>query len=356
MPVEDIEIEDFETEMFVKGTQTLFASVFPNNATEQNVTFSSSNTAVATVTTGGKITAVGKGSCRIYASCDNFTVYYPLTVKVETESIDVVSKFIVIKPGEQFDLEAAAKPADASQKLEFQSGDDSIVSVSKDGILTAVTTGSTSVIVSNEDSSVLVNVIVSAESTESGSRKTSDSGKPAGGAKTDSLVQKISESDEKEVIVKDLKLISSSVLKSLYGTEKSLTVDLDAYTLSIRGQDIFNACNEVSTQLELSDTDNGMYVTLSDEKNLPGTISISLKNAPQKFKYFYQVNEDGSEYRMLNSLSGNTFKVSSVGKYLLSNKNMNRTPINFLWILGSAGVILLLSVIYIFTKKKYWFW
>lgn len=356
VPVENIEIEDFETEMFVKGTQTLFASVFPNNATEQNVTFSSSNTAVATVTTGGKITAVGKGSCRIYASCDNFTVYYPLTVKVETESIDVVSKFIVIKPGEQFDLEAAAKPADASQKLEFQSGDDSIVSVSKDGILTAVSIGSTSVIVSNEDSSVLVNVIVSAESTESGSRKTSGSGKPAGGAKTDSLVQKISESDEKEVIVKDLKLISSSVLKSLYGTEKSLTVDLDAYTLSIRGQDIFNACNEVSTQLELSDTDNGMYVTLSDEKKLPGTISISLKNAPQKYKYFYQVNKDGSEYRMLNSLSGNTFKVSSVGKYLLSNKNMNRTPINFLWILGGAGVILLLSVIYIFTKKKYWFW
>ena len=153
-----------------------------------------------------------------------------------------------------------------------------------------------------------------------------------------------------------LKLISSSVLKSLYGTEKSLTVDLDAYTLSIRGQDIFNACNEVSTQLELSDTDNGMYVTLSDEKKLPGTISISLKNAPQKYKYFYQVNKDGSEYRMLNSLSGNTFKVSSVGKYLLSNKNMNRTPINFLWILGGAGVILLLSVIYIFTKKKYWFW
>ena len=36
--------------------------------------------------------------------------------------------------------------------------------------------------------------------------------------------------------------------------------------------------------------------------------------------------------------------------------NMNRTPINFLWILGGAGVILLLSVIYIFTKKKYWFW
>jgi hypothetical protein len=99
-----------------------------------------------------------------------------------------------------------------------------------------------------------------------------------------------------------------------------------------------------------------MYVTLSDEKNLPGTISISLKNAPQKYKYFYQVNADGSEYRMLNSLSGNTFKVSSVGKYLLSNKNMNRTPINFLWILGGAGVILLLSVIYIFTKKKYWFW
>ena len=49
-------------------------------------------------------------------------------------------------------------------------------------------------------------------------------------------------------------------------------------------------------------------------------------------------------------------KISSVGEYLLTEKNMNKFKINIVWVLGAAGVILLMSLIYIFTKKKYWFW
>lgn len=59
---------------------------------------------------------------------------------------------------------------------------------------------------------------------------------------------------------------------------------------------------------------------------------------------------------MLNTLSNNTIKISSVGEYLLTEKNMNKFKINIVWVLGAAGVILLMSLIYIFTKKKYWFW
>ena len=146
------------------------------------------------------------------------------------------------------------------------------------------------------------------------------------------------------------------MLKALYGTDKSLTVDLDAYTLSIRGQDIFNANNEIDTRLDLTETENGMLVNFNEGKNLPGTVSIKLKHAPKQYKYFYIVNTQNSEYQALNSLSDNSFKVSSIGQYLLSTKNMNRIKINLIWILSGIGVILLLSLIYIFTKKKYWFW
>ena len=173
---------------------------------------------------------------------------------------------------------------------------------------------------------------------------------------TDSLAQQIRETDEREITVKDLKCISSEVLKALYGTDKSLTVDLNEYTLSIRGQDIFNANNEIDTRLDLTETENGMLVKFNEGKNLPGTVSVKLKNVPKQYKYFYIVNAQSSGYQALNSLSDNSFKVSSIGEYLLSTKNMNRIKINLIWILSGIGVILMLSVIYIFTKKKYWFW
>ena len=58
IPVEDIEVSDFKSEMYVNDTQSLYATVFPNTATNQTIRYSSSNNAVATVSNGGKITAV----------------------------------------------------------------------------------------------------------------------------------------------------------------------------------------------------------------------------------------------------------------------------------------------------------
>ncbi len=356
IPVESIELAEFNDEMYVKETQNLSATVSPMSATNHDIQYASSNTRVATVSASGKLTAVGKGTCRIYVSCDNYSIYYPLTVKVKTESIDVASKFIVLKPGEQFHLEAAVQPAEASQELKFKSNDDDIIKVSEDGILTAGAIGSTSVIVSNEDITILVNVIVSTDKDTAAIQNPEKPDDASGLQNTDSLAQRIRETDEREITVKDLKCISAEVLKALYGTDKSLTVDLNEYTLSIRGQDIFNANNEIDTRLDLTETENGMLVKFNKGKNLPGTVSVKLKNAPKQYKYFYIVNAQSSGYQALNSLSDNSFKVSSIGEYLLSTKNMNRIKINLIWILSGIGVILMLSVIYIFTKKKYWFW
>jgi len=47
------------------GTETLTATIAPSNATNKNVTWTSSNASVATVSTGGKITAIGAGTATI---------------------------------------------------------------------------------------------------------------------------------------------------------------------------------------------------------------------------------------------------------------------------------------------------
>ena len=355
IPVEDIELSEFNEEMYVKDTQNLSATIIPANASEHTVRYSSSNTSVAKVSSIGKITAVGKGSCRIYISCDNMTVYYDLRVKVKTESINVKNKYIVLKANEQFNLEADVQPAEASQELSFKSNDDSVAVVGPDGVITAKSVGSTSVIVSNEDTTILVNIIVNEDGNGTTVQNKPDTDTSGKKDITDELTKQIKESNDNIIKVSEISKISSSALKELYGTEKTLTVMFDDYDLSIRGQDIFNANNEINTKLDLSKTSDGLLINMTDENKLPGTITVSLKNDPNTYKYFYLMN-NSKDYQMLNTLSNNTIKISSIGKYLLTEKNMNKIKINVVWVLGAAGLILLMSLIYIFTKKKYWFW
>ena len=53
------------------GAATLTATVAPSNATNKTITWKSSNTSVATVTSAGKVTAVAKGSATITAKSNN---------------------------------------------------------------------------------------------------------------------------------------------------------------------------------------------------------------------------------------------------------------------------------------------
>ena len=355
VPVEEIEFGEYRDEMYVKESQSITATVYPVAASAKDIQYSSSDSSVATITASGKLTAVGSGNCRIYAECDGVSTYFDLKVRIKTESINVKSKYIVIKPEEQFNLEASVTPADASHNLKFKSKDESVAVVGADGVITAKSSGSTSIIVSNEDSTILINVIVSADDKEAIAQNNTDNGNEINN-KSDSLTEQIRNSNDKKIVVKGIKKISSSALKELYGTDKTLIVELDDYDLSIRGQDISNANNEIDTQLDISSTDKGISVKIVDDKKLPGTIGVTLKNTSEKYKYFYLVDEKTNDYRRLNALSNNMFKISSVGEYLLSTKNMEHFKINLLWVLGAAGVILTMSLIYIFSKKKYWFW
>ena len=356
VPVEEIELSEYKDEMYVKETQNLSATVYPITASSKSIQYSTSDSSVATISSSGKINAIGSGNCRIYAECDGVSIYFDLKVRVKTEAINVKSKYVVIKPEEQFDLEVSVSPSDASHNLKFKSKNESIAVIGNDGVITAKSSGSTSVIVSNEDSTILVNVIVSTDDKDSISQNNIDNSNDINNNKSDSLTEQIKNSNNKEIVVKGIKKISSSALKELYGTDKTLIVELDDYDLSIRGQDIYNANNEIDTQLDISSTDNGVSVKIVDDKKLPGTISIKLKNTSKKYKYFYLVEGKTNDYHRLNALSNNMFKISSVGEYFLSTKNMEHFKINLLWCLGGVGVILLMSLIYIFSKKKYWFW
>ena len=71
--VTGVELNKTETTLSVGDTETLAATVKPENATDKSVTWSSSNTAVATVSDGGLVTAVAAGTANITVTATNGT-------------------------------------------------------------------------------------------------------------------------------------------------------------------------------------------------------------------------------------------------------------------------------------------
>ncbi len=65
VPVESVSLDTNELGLFEGQSDTLVATVFPSNASDQTVTWSSNNENVATVSSSGKITAIKPGTARI---------------------------------------------------------------------------------------------------------------------------------------------------------------------------------------------------------------------------------------------------------------------------------------------------
>lgn len=71
VPVTGVTLDKTNLSLTVGGTETLTATVHPDNATNKNVTWSSSNNSVATVDSTGTVTAVGVGTAVITATAQD---------------------------------------------------------------------------------------------------------------------------------------------------------------------------------------------------------------------------------------------------------------------------------------------
>jgi len=83
VPVTDIQGIEPRATLEVGSSITLYAQVVPSNATEQKISYSSSNTGIATIGQDGVITGVSAGQTTITASVDGITKSMTLTVKAK---------------------------------------------------------------------------------------------------------------------------------------------------------------------------------------------------------------------------------------------------------------------------------
>ena len=90
--VSSVSISPASVSLTVAGTQQLTATVLPSNATNKNVTWSSSNTAIATVNPSGLVTAVGAGSATITVTSQDGakTATSAITVTASTSSTTII--------------------------------------------------------------------------------------------------------------------------------------------------------------------------------------------------------------------------------------------------------------------------
>ena len=140
VPTGSVTLDKTTLSLAVGETAQLTATVKPDDATDKNVTWTSSDESVAKVS-NGKVTAIKSGKATITAKCGDKTAECAVTVTVPTGSVTLDKTSLTLAIGETAQLTATVKPEDATDKnVTWASSDESVAKVSN-GKVTAVKSG-----------------------------------------------------------------------------------------------------------------------------------------------------------------------------------------------------------------------
>ena len=145
--VSSVSLSKTELTLTEGDSETITATVKPDDATDKTVTWSSSDPAVATVD-GGKITAVKEGSATVTAKAGDKTATCKVTVEkkvIAVESVELDKTEAELTEGESLTLTATVKPDDATDKTVVWSTSDETVATVADGVVTAVKEGTATI-------------------------------------------------------------------------------------------------------------------------------------------------------------------------------------------------------------------
>ena len=138
----------------VGSNETLSATVSPSNATNANVSWSSSDATIATVA-NGKVTAVKAGTATITVKTEDggYTATCAVTVTIPVTGVTLNKSTLALVAGSSATLATTITPEDATNKsVTWSSSDTSIATVS-DGKVTAVKAGTATITVTTTDGS-----------------------------------------------------------------------------------------------------------------------------------------------------------------------------------------------------------
>ena len=130
----------------------LAATITPSEATDQSVSWSSSDETIATVA-NGVVTAVanGKATITVTTTDGGITATCEVTVYTSVTGISLDQASIELEPGGTATLIAAVAPSDATETTVRWSSSDEAVATVSDGLVTAIADGTAIIIASSTD-------------------------------------------------------------------------------------------------------------------------------------------------------------------------------------------------------------
>lgn len=147
-------------------TADLVATVLPAAAYDKTVTFVSDNEEVAVVDENGRVTAVATGNAKITATTTDgkFTASAEISVVKYPEEIQLYKTEYSLTTGEKEKIQYTLTPDGITETtVEWKSSDDSVVTVSPEGILLATGKGTANVTVSVPGTDLFATVSVTVE-------------------------------------------------------------------------------------------------------------------------------------------------------------------------------------------------
>ena len=153
-------------------SETLTATVKPDDATDKTVTWTTSDASIATVDANGKVTAVKAGLATITAKAGDKSATCTVTVNkkvVAVTSVTLNKTELTLTEGDSETLTATVKPDDATDKtVTWTTSDASIATVDANGKVTAVKAGLATITAKAGDKSATCKVTVKQKGIDGG--------------------------------------------------------------------------------------------------------------------------------------------------------------------------------------------
>ncbi|PKM95149.1 MAG: hypothetical protein CVU84_07450 [Firmicutes bacterium HGW-Firmicutes-1] len=360
--VTDIELGNYEKEIYIDKTQTLSATALPATAENGAIKYSSSDPSIATVLSNGEIKGISKGKVIISIKAGDVTKEIEITVKASTKKIELNSTYLVLKKGDTIKLNAKAMPMDAEQEITYRAVDASIADVTPEGKIIAEDVGNTFIIVSNGDISKAVTVIVNKVGTVSREADIVEIINDDEVAYADlsdkdkELILGMKYHDELLVEAREYKLVSKEILKKLLETSSKLTIKGENYSMTVNGSEIINFENKLETNIELIKKANGLSFVLNNGNNLPCSVAVSFEGEAIEGRFVYLYNEKKEKYQLLETNNIKNMVLDEAGEYLLTIEKISKFKLSIVLLMIAGGVAAIIGIIFILMKKKYWFY
>ncbi len=165
--VSGVSLSSGELVLNVGENVDLIALIDPTNASNTGVTWGTSDANIATIDANGRVTAVAEGSVTIIVTTDDggFTASREITVSngiVQVSGVSISLDEVTLAEDETIGLTAIIAPSNAADNsVVWSTSDESIATVDDNGLVTAISEGTASIMVTTNDGGFTATTVVS---------------------------------------------------------------------------------------------------------------------------------------------------------------------------------------------------